>query len=127
MDDLGTEIRKFHRFVVRQSFDDASFRNTIRIRTHHSIDVRPDGELARLAQRGENRGRIVTAVAPQRRLQSILVRGNETRNDCDSREFLRHDCVKSGLRLLPQDRRSQFCFSYCNDLARINPCTATLF
>ncbi len=44
MNNLGAEIRKFHRLGKSQLFDDTRLRDAIRISAHDSVDVGPDAK-----------------------------------------------------------------------------------
>ena len=81
MDDLGAEIREFHRLVVGQRVDHLGLRHEPRIGAQHAVHVGPDDDLAGVEQRAEDRGREVAAVAAERRLQSLGVGRDEAGDD----------------------------------------------
>ncbi len=106
VDDLGAEVREFHRLVVRELVDDLRFRHEARIGAQHAVDVGPDDDLRGVEQRAEDRGREVAAVAAERRLQALDVGRDEAGDDQGADEIRRHQAVQVRARLLPADARA---------------------
>ncbi len=80
MNDLGAEIRQFHRLVVRELIDDLRVRHQPRIGRQHAVDIGPDDDFDGIEQRAEYGPRKIAAVAAQRGLLS-LGRGRDEAGD----------------------------------------------
>ncbi len=70
--------------LVRNLGKRASFGNQARVRRFYSIHIRPDHRLLRAERSAENGGRIVRAPAPERGLNALGSRGDETGDDGDN-------------------------------------------
>ena len=81
MNDLGAEVGKLHRLVVRERIDDRRIRHAPRIRAEHAIHVRPDHDLFRIEQIAEDRRGEVAAVPAERRLQAFRGARDEAGDD----------------------------------------------
>ena len=121
MDDLGAEVREFHRLVVRQLIDDLGIRHQPRVRRQHPVDIRPDDDLGGMQQRAEDGAREITAVAAEGGLHPGRGGRHETGDDETTLKVRRDPRGEIDFALRPLHGGTQRAPLHNDDLACVNP------
>ncbi|MEI2791068.1 MAG: hypothetical protein V9E93_19735 [Steroidobacteraceae bacterium] len=125
VDDLGAEVREFHRLVVGERVDHLRLGHEARVSAQDAVDVGPDHDLGGIEQRAEDRCRVVAAVAAQRRLQALRVGCDEAGHDQRADELGRHQRSQLRPGLIPAHARSHRAPLHQQRLAGVQPLHVT--